>query len=71
MKVLHFKYKSLGPCETFIERQLRLFRDSEGIQADFLYVKKTPNGLPCPIEFRSGWSEYIRLFFLSKKNYPI
>ncbi|MEE2924402.1 MAG: glycosyltransferase family 4 protein [bacterium] len=70
MNVLHFKYKSLGPCETFIERQLRLFRDSEDIQADFLYIKKTPNELSCPIDFRSGWFEYIRLFFLSRKKLP-
>ena len=70
MRILHFKFKSLGPCETFIERQLRLFRDLEDIKADFFYIKKTPNELPCPIDSSSGWIKYFRLFFISREQLP-
>ena len=70
MRILHFKFKSLGPCETFIERQLRLFRDLEDIKADFFYIKNTPNELPCPIDSSSGWIKYFRLFFISREQLP-
>ncbi len=70
MRILHFKYRSLGPCETFIERQLRLFRDTEMIKADFLFIKNTPDQLCCPINFRSGWFEFFRLFLISRKQLP-
>ena len=70
MKILHFKYRALGPCETFIERQLRLFRNSRKLKAEFLFIRNNPVQLSCPISYRSGWIEFLRLFLVSRKHLP-
>lgn len=70
MKVLHFKYRALGPCETFIERQLRLFKDSDLIKAEFLYIRSTPKQRCCPIKSRKGWWAFISHFFSIKNLLP-
>lgn len=70
MKILHFKYRSLGPCESFIERQLRLCLHSREIEAEFLYVRSTPNERTCPIPSSKGWSGLLRLLFRPRKLLP-
>tara|TARA_Y100000589_G_C27141739_1_gene625016 strand:- start:278 stop:1342 length:1065 start_codon:yes stop_codon:yes gene_type:complete len=70
MKILHFKYRELGPCETFIERQLRLFKASESSKVEFLFIRRNTNQLSCPVNCRSGWLEFLKLFFVLRKNLP-
>lgn len=70
MKILHFKYRSLGPCESFIERQLRLCSHVKQIDAKFLYVRSTPNERNCPIPSIKGWRGLVSLLFRPRRLLP-